>query len=760
MKMIIGTIFVLEMLASLYCLFKTYKTNHRLTHVVRRIIQLAILNTLCHTIIMFSKNELVCRTLYCAYFAMSLWMMYYLFRFSLEFIGNEFEKYVKKKLMLLLLTADTISIAVNWFTGHLFTMKMVPFRGELFYKISKTPFYYTHYALILMLIVFCLISLLYRSVKSPLFYRRKYLAVAIILLIIILFNMNSSRFAVDLSLIGYTIECITIYYCAFVYSPQRLLPTTLFKVAQDMSVALFVLDMDGKELYANNYAQELLNEKNLLVNRQGITLSQWCRRQYMENSEEFTVDHTFYRHRDNQEFNLKIQLQRMKDTHKQVQGGYFTIQDCTEEINKLKKERYLATHDTLTGLYNKEFFYTQSQKYITENPDEDLLMICTDIKDFKMINDFLGTKIGDMVLINFAKTLKENVRGAIMYGRLGNDIFGVLMSKTIYNEEIFIRHAQDIFTLSLNEGVSFPMVNYVGVYEITERTIPISVMCDRARMAINSIKGDYSKRIAYYDNVLRDNILREQELISSIDDAIENGQIQMYLQPQMSSDGKLLGAEALVRWIHPEKGVITPGEFIPIFEKNGLISKVDTHIWELACKQLQKWKIEGHDDLHISVNISPKDFYFLNIYEILTNLVSKYGISTHSLKLEITETAVVMDFDRQLDLISKLRNEGFIVEMDDFGSGYSSLNMLKDIRVDILKIDMVFLEKSEDEARSRKILQMIINLSNQLGMPVITEGVETEEQLKFLSEMGCNMFQGYYFAKPMAIDKFEEKYFG
>ena len=175
--------------------------------------------------------------------------------------------------------------------------------------------------------------------------------------------------------------------------------------------------------------------------------------------------------------------------------------------------------------------------------------------------------------------------------------------------------------------------------------------------------------------------------------------------------------------------------------------------------QLRDWKDQGREDLYISVNISPRDFYLLNIYQIFTELVEKYEINPGNLKLEITETAIIMDFDRQMELISKLRSYVFAVEMDDFGSGNSSLNLLKDIYVDVLKIDMVFLQAAQDEERSRNILRMIISLSKQLGMPVITEGVETIEQLRFLDQMGCDMFQGYYFARPMPVEQFERLYF-
>ena len=220
----------------------------------------------------------------------------------------------------------------------------------------------------------------------------------------------------------------------------------------------------------------------------------------------------------------------------------------------------------------------------------------------------------------------------------------------------------------------------------------------------------------------------------------------------------MLGAEALVRWKHPVKGMISPADFIDVFEKNGSIVKLDRYVWELACRQLAKWAEKGREDLYISINISPKDFYFIDVCGVLQDLVKKYQVNPRCLKLEITETTVMANLETQLNLIERLRKSGFIVEMDDFGSGYSSLNMLKDIRVDVIKIDMAFLGKTDNVNRAEKILKIIVELSRQLEIPVITEGVETEEQVKFLQSIGCELFQGFYFAKPMEVADFEQKY--
>jgi EAL domain-containing protein (putative c-di-GMP-specific phosphodiesterase class I) len=332
------------------------------------------------------------------------------------------------------------------------------------------------------------------------------------------------------------------------------------------------------------------------------------------------------------------------------------------------------------------------------------------------------------------------------------------MRKADYREQIFIKQPQDV--VQIDSDICYPVNVYIGVYEINDLTLPVSVMCDRAIMAIKTIKGNYEKRIAYYDEALRDEVLQEQEMAGCLESAIEEGQFRLYLQPQTRADGQAMGAEALVRWQHPQKGLLMPGDFIEALEKNGMIVKLDQHVWELACMQLREWKEQGKTQMYLSVNISPRDFYFLDIYRVFTELVKKYEIDAHNLKLEITETAVMMNLEQQLNLIEKLRKSGFVIEMDDFGSGYSSLNMLKDIQVDILKIDMAFLGKSSDEERGRKILKMVIELSKGLGMPVITEGVETREQVDSLLKMGCDMFQGYYFAKPMPVAEFEEKYMG
>ncbi len=738
-------------------IIKNRNEKHELAITVKKILMIGFSIVLFHIAILFAENKALCIFANSAYFVAADWILYYLLHFSLEYIGNRFEDHVNKKYMVILLGLDSLSILANNIFGHLYDVQQATFLGEAYWKLQTKPSFFLHYAIILMLVTFCLISLYYGAVHAPLFYRRKYFLIALLLSIIVVVNVACFWLIIDISVFGYVAEGICIYYCTFVYTPQQLMGKTLYLVAQDMSMAVFVFDIEGKLLYSNRMAKELLSTENQLVDKEGISLEQWCRTKYLEGRTGQPEEKSYYCGEEKRVLN--IQLKRLKDSKRHHQGGYFIINDRTEELKKLERQKFMATHDSLTGIYNKEYFCEKAEKYIKEHPEKKLILICTDIKNFKMINDFLGDRIGDTVLKNYARMLESKSEGAIVYGRIGNDNFGILMEMENFVESAFTEDVNDVLFEGVERKVAFPIINHLGIYEITDDKTPVSVMCDRARMAIEAIKNDYHKRVSHYNTALRDNIMHEQELISDLSDAMEQGQIQMYLQPQMSAEGKLLGAEALVRWVHPEKGLIMPGDFVPVFEKNGLISDVDMYMWEIACKQLRKWKDEGREELYISVNISPRDFYFMDIYEVFTDLTDKYGVDTQNLKLEITETAIVMDLKRQLELISRLRKKGFVVEMDDFGSGYSSLNMLKDIHVDVLKIDMAFLRKANDEERSKKILQMIISLSKQLEMPVITEGVETAEQIEFLTEMGCDMFQGYYFAKPMSVEQFEQLYF-
>lgn len=419
------------------------------------------------------------------------------------------------------------------------------------------------------------------------------------------------------------------------------------------------------------------------------------------------------------------------------------------------KLEYRLNYDSLTKAYNRYGFYKNAQKLIKEHTDTEYCLILSDIKSFKLINEIYGENIADKILIDEVNIIRQKMKGNSVLGRLNGDIIAMVIPKEYLSEKEFsdmIKLLSDRYS-----NKNFRLHIYLGVYYIKDVNETIRQMVDKVSIVIMKSKGNMSNYILYYDENSYRNDIFKQQLIGEFETALNENQFCMYLQPQTDKDGNMLGAEALIRWNHPNMGLIMPGAFIECFEDAGLIYRLDNYIWEEAAKQLKIWKDSGYN-YYISVNISAKDFYHIDVYQTFKNLVSKYGIDTDKLHIEITETALSEDKQAAHKTIERLHDEGFIIEIDDFGSGYSSFNFLKDVCADVIKIDRVFLKKSSHEERGEQILRSIISLSHDIGMDVITEGVENVDQLSMLAKMNCDWFQGYYFSKPIAVGDFEEKY--
>lgn len=401
------------------------------------------------------------------------------------------------------------------------------------------------------------------------------------------------------------------------------------------------------------------------------------------------------------------------------------------------KLEYRLNYDSLTKAYNRYGFYKNAQKLIKEHTDTEYCLILSDIKSFKLINEIYGENIADKILIDEVNIIRQKMKGNSVLGRLNGDIIAMVIPKEYLSEKEFsdmIKLLSDRYS-----NKNFRLHIYLGVYYIKDVNETIRQMVDKVSLVIMKSKGNMSNYILYYDENSYRNDIFKQQLIGEFETALNENQFCMYLQPQTDKDGNMLGAEALIRWNHPNMGLIMPGAFIECFEDAGLIYRLDNYIWEEAAKQLKIWKDSGYN-YYISVNISAKDFYHIDVYQTFKNLVSKYGIDTDKLHIEITETALSEDKQAAHKTIERLHDEGFIIEIDDFGSGYSSFNFLKDVCADVIKIDRVFLKKSSHEERGEQILRSIISLSHDIGMDVITEGVENVDQLSMLAKMNCDWF--------------------
>lgn len=420
--------------------------------------------------------------------------------------------------------------------------------------------------------------------------------------------------------------------------------------------------------------------------------------------------------------------------------------------------QYLEQYDGLTGIYNKKSFIRATRSMLNDaSDDEQFAIIRFDVTRFAMINAYYGIEEGDKLLKYIADVLRadHDKYEDMTYSRIGADDFCICVKfHDINHVYAGIERARQAIS---SYEISFNIILIFGVYVVTDRNQEIESMIANANMAAKRIKGNYLNTVAVYDEKLSKQRETEQEIVNEMKDALETEQFIVYLQPKYDSMSYLpCGAEALVRWKHPEKGMISPGVFIPVFESNGFVEPIDHYMWEHVCMLIRKWIDSGIDPNPVSVNVSRVNLYNPHIVEEIVDLTAKYSIPRHMLQLEITESAYTDNSDMILSVINKFHDHGFTVLMDDFGSGYSSLNVLKDMHVDVLKIDMKFFGKTDNIGRAKTIISSVVRMAKWLNIATVAEGVETKEQVEFLKSIGCTIIQGYYFAKPMPVEEYEQ----
>ncbi len=411
--------------------------------------------------------------------------------------------------------------------------------------------------------------------------------------------------------------------------------------------------------------------------------------------------------------------------------------------------------DALTGLYSRNTFFEKVARIIHTQDPGYFVMGCFDIERFKVINDLYGTEKGDEVLKQLTAIFREGfeTNGGICC-RVMADNFAVLYPKKQFNEAILgeIRRKAELL-----DGSIQPITYSIGRYVVDDLELEPSSMYDRAVLAKETIKGRYNEHIAVYQESMMNKILEEQTIISQMNRALKEKQFEVWYQPQFNhGTGTLIGAEALVRWNHPNQGIVAPISFIPLFEKNGFVYEVDKYVWEAACIFLKEMIDSGRTVIPISVNVSRYDMFRDDMIKVLSDLIRKYEIPAHLLRLEITESAFSKSAEQLIVAMKQLKQLGFIIEIDDFGTGYSSLSTLQNVPSDVLKLDMKFLEVGENEEKGKYIVEFVVGMAKRVGMTVIAEGVEEREQADFLKSVGCDNIQGYLYSKPLPKAEYEK----
>lgn len=759
MFQILVILLILLILSMVVCVLVSCKKNVQNCRNVVHLIWMAIITSACYTafILVPVEHHGLATFLDGLYFLSTDWLAVYLLLFTVAYTRVEPPSVLPRRVIAFLAGLDSVSLMVNTFTHHMFELEAaVNERLKITYwNIQLKPLHYMHRVFVYAIVMYSLAALLYRLVKAPRMYKMRYMGLLAQLVSVagVNFLCYSMDAQFDYSVILYAFMALSVCYFTLYASPRVLLERMHSTIISDSVIGFIAYDENGKCIDVNPVARKFFPDSHDLHGTAEKYLERWEEEHQGNAGGIMGEDRKITR--GNEQMYIYVTYQKFTDEKGRVLGSCFQFEDRTEVVRKFKEEQYRITHDMLTGLLNRNAFEEAAEKVLAD-AKEPYYMVCSNVKDFKLVNELYGADVGDRLLIAQAKMITAALDEKTVVARIFADKFCMLMPKERFQEKEVYEQIEALRNLGLVS--SFKLHYYIGVYEIKDVTEPVWTMYDKAIMAIDTMRGNYGQTICFYQDELLEHIMKEKEVLGEFDRAIEERQFHMFLQPQIANDNSIVGAEALVRWIHPEKGVVSPGLFIPTLEKAGLIHKLDLYMWESAARKLEEWKKSGIEKYSISVNISTKDFYYLDICDTFRELAEKYDFDIKKLKLEITESALMENIQENMRTLDGLHALGYEIEIDDFGSGYSSLGMLKDIHADILKIDMIFLQETKNVERSSTILKNIIAMSKELGMPVITEGVETKEQVEFLVTVGCDMFQGFYFARPMLVEHFEEQY--
>ncbi len=674
-----------------------------------------------------------------------------LLHFSFEYCRMSWPGKTIRNLVYGVFLVDVVQLLLNPFFHHAFEIRpvlvdgydyyqMIPHFGQSFHRVVD-------YAIMAGIAVIFIV----RVIRTPRLQKERYSVILGTLIFVTAWETIYifSGAPIDRSMIGFGVFGLLVFYFSLYYRPMRLLDRMLGSVVSENMHPMYFFDDRQACIWMNRSGREFLGLGEEEAARAGYALENMFGSRHP--GEEEWTDQVEMK-RDGEVRYLELSKVPQMDKTRQMNGFYIQIRDHTGEHKAVERKLYNARHDKLTGLYNRDYLFERTRELLSENPETPYLVLRIEICDLKLVNDLYGNSFGDQILKQTAEWIQGNTRENCVSGRLGGESFGLCIPEDLYNQARAERWV-NTFQASAGEDGYHPMI-HLGVYRVTDRSLESSVMYDRAQMAMDTIRNDFRLRTAWYDESIRDRVVRNRLYSEELEGALKDGQIRPWLQPIVDNGGKAIGAEVLVRWVHPTDGVRTPGMFIPIFEKNGMIADLDRFIWREACRILARWKAEGKD-LFLSINISPRDFYALDVEKEIRSLVKEYGLAPEKLRLEITESLMMQDQDNRIAILRNLQKAGFLIEMDDFGSGYSSLNMLREMQVDILKIDMVFIRNSADNVRAQAIVRHVIALAHELKIVPLTEGVETENQFGTLREMGCDLYQGYYFSRPVPEEEFE-----
>lgn len=689
--------------------------------------------------------------LFCVYKVCAIWTYYLAFSFNHAFTNTTKKLGFIKEFYFILCFIDSVLLLANARVHVIFDLKQAFTNAGFFYWGIEYTSKFGFHKLVCAILSFSSLALLISSiVKAPSYNKVKYVTILTSESLVLIANyvFNSLNLPLNISLLMLVASSIFIanYVNKDFSAPVLIGP--LSAITESINDIIFCYDSSENLIYANSAAKNVFKKSN-------------------DNLENFAKEfrQNFLKNRPS-ELSLKLDngeeryyITEYKDffiSNSNI-GSYLRLQDKTKETLESRRKNYIATHDLLTGLFNRSGFFKKMQEALYQNTFKNPILICTNIKDFKLINTIYSEQVGDSVLQNQTEVMKRlpGHKKSII-GRIADDKFAILMEKQDFDKDIFEEVFNEVSCII--EKTLYNIQIVAGIYEIYDKKDTVQSIYDKAKISLDAIKDSDNQIFSFYNPSMMEKMLKEKDIVNDFEKSLNEKQFSIQLQPVMDNDGNVLGAESVVRWNNPKYEDLTPSSFLDVLERTSLIYKLDVYVWELVAKKLHEWKERGFSDRFISVNVSSKDKFFIDIIKTFSELIKKYDISPQNFKVEIRETAMLENPEKTIAIFSQLKKLGIKVYIDNFGTGFSSLNVLKDFIADGIKMDTSFLSESKVSGKNKIILQTMISMSSDLGMEFIAKGVESENQMLALSKMDCKLFQGFYFSKPLPVKTYEAKY--
>ena len=689
--------------------------------------------------------------LFCVYKVCAIWTYYLAFSFNHAFTNTTKKLGFIKEFYFILCFIDSVLLLANARVNVIFDLVPAHTNAGFFYWGIKYTYRFGFHKLVCAILSFSSLALLISSiVKAPSYNKVKYVTILTSESLVLIANyvFNSLDLPLNISLLMLVASSIFIanYVNKDFSAPVLIGP--LSAITESINDVIFCYDSSENLIYANSAAKNVFKKSN-------------------DNLENFAKEfrQNFLKNRPS-ELSLKLDngeeryyITEYKDffiSNSNI-GSYLRLQDKTKETLESRRKNYIATHDLLTGLFNRSGFFKKMREALYQNTFKNPILICTNIKDFKLINTIYSEQVGDSVLQNQTEVMKRlpGHKKSII-GRIADDKFAILMEKQDFDKDIFEEVFNEVSCII--EKTLYNIQIVAGIYEIYDKKDTIQSIYDKAKISLDAIKDSDNQVFSFYNPSMMEKMLKEKDIVNDFEKSLNEKQFSIQLQPVIDKEGNVLGAESVVRWNNPKYEDLTPSSFLDVLERTSLIYKLDVYVWELVAKKLHEWKKRGFADRFISVNVSSKDKFFIDIIKTFSELIKKYDISPQNFKVEIRETAMLENPEKTIAIFSQLKKLGIKVYIDNFGTGFSSLNVLKDFIADGIKMDTSFLSESKVSGKNKIILQTMISMSSDLGMEFIAKGVESENQMLALSKMDCKLFQGFYFSKPLPVKTYEAKY--